>query len=187
MDLDYRQLDVLETERLHLRYVRKEDAPDLLKLYSNLRVIEYTEHHRPMESVDEAEWSIHFYRKGYLEQWMYRWAITFKGEDKLIGTAGLHRVNREHHHSALGYELHESYWNRGIATEVVGALIQYGFTSFDLHRIEAEIIPQNIASGRVLVKNGFQHEAIRRQRLFNKKKYHDIAIYGILRSDWLKK
>lgn len=181
---DYRFLDVIDTDRCRLRPINKGDARDILQLYSNPNVIRFTEHYQPMQTLDEAEWSIHFYRKGYAERWMYRWGITIKDVDVVIGTAGLHRVNREHHHSAIGYEIDEPYWNRGFTTEVVNSLVRYGFETFDLHRIEAELIPENLASARVLQKNGFRYEATRRQRLYNKRQFRDLDVYGILRHEW---
>ena len=186
MNWDYNQLDLIDTARCRLRPIQLSDAPALLRLYGNSNVIRYTEHKHPMQSIEEAEYSIHFYRKGYIDQWMYRWGVTLIDHDWVIGTAGLHRVNREHHFSMIGYEIHDSYWNRGLATEVVSALTDYGFRTFDLNRIEAELIAKNVPSARVLQKNRFQYEATRRQHLRKQREFFDIDVYAILRSEWMR-
>lgn len=186
MNWDYNNLDILESPRCRLRPIRSTDAPSLLRMYSNKAVIRYTEHHMPMQTLDEAEYSIHFYRKGYHEGWMYRWGVTLIAdtEDTIIGTVGLHRINHDHHYSNIGYEIDQPYWNRGLSTEIVGVLTHYGFQSLDLNRIEAELIPQNIASAQVLQKNGYRYEATRHQRLKKRDQFLDIDVYGILYADW---
>jgi len=184
MNQDYRRLDIISTPHCRLRPVRQSDAPAILKLYSNPNVIRYTEHHYPMQSIEEAYYAIQFYRKGYLEMWMYRWGVTLYGDDTVIGTAGLHRINRDHHFCSIGYEIDEPYWNQGFSTEIVKGLTTYGFTVSQLHRIEAELISQNGASARVLQKNGYQYEATRRQHLRKRRVYYDLDVYAILRPEW---
>jgi [ribosomal protein S5]-alanine N-acetyltransferase len=184
MNQDYNNLDIIDTPRCRLRPLRGSDAPAILKLYSNLNVVRFTEHHFPMQSIEEAYYSINFYRRGYVEMWMYRWGITLYGDDTVIGTAGLHRINRDHHFCSIGYEIDEPYWNQGISTEVVKYLTTYGFTISKLHRIEAELIPQNIASARVLQKNNYRYEATRREYLRKRRLFHDLDVYSILRPEW---
>lgn len=186
MQWDYNKLDIIYTPRCRLRPIRYTDAPALLRLYSNPHVIRFTEHHLPMQTVDEAQYSIHFYREGFREGWMYRWGVTLieSKVDRVIGTVGLHRINHDHKRCSIGYEIDKPYWNRGLSTEIVKALTDYGFDKFDLNRIEAELISQNTASARVLQKNGYQYEATRRQRLKKRTKYYDIDVYAILRKDW---
>jgi len=181
---DYANLDIILTPRCFLRPIYPADAPALLRLYGNPKVIRFTEHHIPMQSLQEAEYSIDFYRRGYDEGWMYRWGIALRDTDTIIGTAGLHRINHEHRFCNIGYEIDSPYWNKGLSTEVVKYLTGYGFRTFDLHRIEAELIPQNIASARVVQKNGYRYEATRRQRLRKRYRYYDIDVYGILRHEW---
>jgi ribosomal-protein-alanine N-acetyltransferase len=184
MNWDYSKLDIIQTPRCRLRPIYRADAPAILRLYGNPEVIRYTEHHFPMQSIEEAEYSINFYRKGYLEKWMYRWGVTLIPDDTVIGTAGLHRINRDHHYCSIGYEIDQPYWNQGLSTEIVKALTDYGFKESMLHRIEAELISQNIASARVLQKNGYHYEATRHQYLRKRRVFHDIDVYAILRPEW---
>ena len=186
MNWDYNNLINLSTSRCRLRPIRLSDAPALLRLYSNPAVIRYTEHHIPMQSIEEAEYSINFYRNGYAEGWMYRWGVTLAHDasDTLIGTVGLHRINHTHRRCSIGYEIDEPYWNRGYSTEIVQRLTTYGLNLLDMNRIEAELISQNIGSAKVLLKNGYRYEATRRQRLKKRLRLYDIDIYSLLRSDW---
>ena len=68
-------------------------------------------------------------------------------------------------------------------TEALIAVIDYAFESMDLNRIEAQHELTNPSSGRVMEKCGMQKEGVLRQRLYNKGKFVDVALYAILRSD----
>lgn len=65
----------------------------------------------------------------------------------------------------IGYFVGEPFWNNGIATEAVKLLLDYIIVHFDVVRIYAEVFEQNKASMRVLQKNSFYLEGIRRKAL----------------------
>ena len=50
-------------------------------------------------------------------------------------------------------------FGKGYTTEAIKVVLEYGFEQLDLHSMEAIIDPDNIASERVLQKNGFVKEA----------------------------
>lgn len=81
--------------------------------------------------------------------------------DKVIGSIGLNNVIWGAFCSAfLGYKLDQEFTGRGFATMAVDMMINYAFQELRLHRIEANVMPKNIASLRVLEKNGFVNEGI---------------------------
>lgn len=63
----------------------------------------------------------------------------------------------------LGYWIAEPFWGQGIATIAVGLMTQYVFDSFAINRIVAEVFDYNKASMRVLEKNGYYLESVRRK------------------------
>jgi len=68
--------------------------------------------------------------------------------------------------------------------EALPALISHGFGALELHRIEADIHPANIASERILTGLHFQREGHLRERWFVGGEISDSIIYGLLRKDW---
>lgn len=58
----------------------------------------------------------------------------------------------------MEYMLQPEYWNRGYATKIVGELLRIARKIPELHQIRAMMAPQNAASKRVLIKNGFAYE-----------------------------
>ncbi len=174
-------LPELETERLILRPLRMSDARDM---YAYARDEEVSRH---------VLWSAHTsisqtraFLRASIRQYRREpgsFAITLKGSGKMIGTVGFMWVNGEHRSAEVGYSLGKEYWNRGIMTEALRAVIAYGFDTLRLNRIEAQHEISNPASGRVMAHVGMQYEGILRQRLKNKGKFVDVALYAILRSD----
>lgn len=63
----------------------------------------------------------------------------------------------------LGYWIAEPFWNTGIATIAVGLMTNYVFENFAINRIVAEVFDYNKASMRVLEKNGYHLESVRRK------------------------
>ncbi|MGB1316409.1 MAG: GNAT family N-acetyltransferase, partial [Chitinophagales bacterium] len=63
-------------------------------------------------------------------------------------------------------------------------ILNFGFKVLNLNRIEADHFSENIASGTVLLKNNFTKEGIIREKRFENNKYHDVIVYGILKSEW---
>ena len=68
-------------------------------------------------------------------------------------------------------------------SEALSAVLNEGFMDLNLHRIEAQHEVDNPASGRVMEKCGMRKEGVLRQRLYNKGKFVDVALYAILKDD----
>src|SRR5690606_938234 len=85
-------------------------------------------------------------------------AITI--EDEFVGGIGLHPQNDIYRLNAeLGYWLAEPFWGQGIISKAIQEMIQYGFAKLPIQRIFARPFGSNLASQRVLEKNGFILEA----------------------------
>lgn len=82
----------------------------------------------------------------------------------------------------VGYWIGEPFWGQGIATEAVKQMVIYTFTYFDIVRLYAEVFEHNKASMRVLEKNGFYLEGVRRKAVFKQDKLMDDYIWVLLRT-----
>ena len=101
--------------------------------------------------------------------------------NKLIGHIALYAIKRLPYSSAfVGYSMDEHFTGRGITTEAVNLVLQLAFQSLNLHRVEAYIAPDNIASIKVIEKNGFQREGYLRKLLYINGQWIDHNLYAIL-------
>jgi ribosomal-protein-alanine N-acetyltransferase len=111
-----------------------------------------------------------------------QFAIEVSGE--VAGGVGLMLQEDVARHSAeIGYWLGQTYWGRGIMTDVVRRMTRYGFTSLDLYRVYALVFEWNPASRRVLEKAGYILEGRLRKAAIKDGQLLDQFAYAVTRHD----
>ena len=101
--------------------------------------------------------------------------------DRIAGTIALSNVARGPHESAnLGYWVAELFNGRGLATTSVRELIPIAFGDLGLHRLEAGTLVDNVASQRVLEKNGFEQVGIAHGYLHIGGAWRDHVLFQLL-------
>jgi ribosomal-protein-alanine N-acetyltransferase len=166
---------VLQSPRLILRMIHDSDASVIFRLYNDARVM-FQRGEPVFENELQAEKLIFSWRKLFAEENGLRWGITLKENDQLIGSVGFKKIVHQHRRADLGYELDPEYWNKGIMTEAVKLVTEYGLQKMNLHSIEANITPDHFASKRILEKNEFVLEAHYRENFYYNG-WWDSAIY----------
>lgn len=183
LHINFTPFHELETERLLLRRVVESDVNEVFALRSNAETMQYIP--RPLvTSNEEALEHIRMIEDKIVADEGINWAITLKGNSKLLGIIGHYRIKPEHYRSEIGYMLLPDYQGKGIITEAIKAVVAYGFDQMNLHSIEAIIDPANTASAMVLEKNGFVKEAHLRENECYNGKFLDTVIYGLLESEF---
>jgi ribosomal-protein-alanine N-acetyltransferase len=172
---------MLRTERLALIEITTEDVTEIFDIFSNDKVTRFYDFDS-FKSKDEALKIIKLFQKRFKNGIEIRWGITLKNTKKIIGTIGFNNF-QYNMIGKLGYDLNESYWNRGIITEALKIITEFGFKTLHIHRIEAEVIPENIASSIVLERNGYTKEGVMRDKGFWKNKHHTLILYSKLSTD----
>ena len=183
MEAFYGYMPTLETPRLRLRKLSMRDAQDIFDYSQDPQVARYVLW-EAQTSLSEARSYIRFMLRKYRLGEPASWGIEWKETGRIIGTIGFMWIQRDNAAAEVGYSLSRAYWNRGIMTEALSALLRYGFRSMNLNRIEAQHETENPASGAVMRKCGMQREGTLRQRLLNKGRFVDVELYAILRRDF---
>ncbi len=169
----------LETERLTLRRVDANDVNEIFALRSNPETMKYIP--RPLVKTNEDALELIATIDAKIEaNEGINWAITLKGNPKLIGFLGFYRTKPEHYRSEIGYMILPEYNGRGIVSEAIKKIVSFGFDEMKLHSIEAIIDPENFASEKVLQKNGFVKEAHLKENEYYEGRFLDSVIYSIL-------
>ncbi|MBQ6322683.1 MAG: GNAT family N-acetyltransferase [Lachnospiraceae bacterium] len=81
----------------------------------------------------------------------------------------------------IGYLLLTEHWSKGIMTEAVRQICDVAFSELDLVRITALVYEPNVASQRVLQKNGFVQEGIQKKAVYKNGQLYDLYLYGKLK------
>jgi [ribosomal protein S5]-alanine N-acetyltransferase len=170
----------LESDRLLLRQLSEHDVKEVFELRSNPETMKYIP--RPLVTdYDGALAHIKMINDKIESNEAINWAVTVKGDPKLLGIVGHYRIQWHNFRSEIGYMFLPECHGQGIATEVIKLLIDYGFDVMQMHSLEAVIDPKNGASARVLEKNGFVKEAHLLENEYYNGRFLDTVIYSLLR------
>lgn len=179
LTINFSPFPILETERLILRRVLPSDVKEMFELRSNPVTMKYIP--RPLlTNHEEALAHIQMMEDKIETNEGINWAITLKGDDKMIGVIGHYRIKPEHYRAEVGYMILPEYHGKGITTEAVQCVVDYGFNTMQLHSIEGVIDPENEASEKVLQKCGFVKEAHFKENEFYNGKFIDAVVYSKL-------
>lgn len=179
LSINFSPFPNLETERLLLRRVDVKDVNEIIALRSNPETMKYIP--RPLvKTTEDALEHIAMMDTKIENNEGINWAITQKGNPKLIGVIGHYRIKPEHYRAEIGYMLLPEFSGKGIISEAVKEVVKYGFKGMQLHSIEAVIDPENNASAKVLEKNGFVKEAHLKENEFFEGRFLDSVIYSLL-------
>jgi RimJ/RimL family protein N-acetyltransferase len=155
-------MSILETKRLLLREINKDDFQALFQMNSDPIIMKYVGDGSTRNSeqmAKELEMLIsHYIRKPGLGIW----ATILKDSNTFVGASGLVYYNNTSE-IEIGYRFLSQYWNNGYATEASLGLLKYGFENLHLRKIVSSAHPDNSASRRVMEKIGMQYIDIRIQ------------------------
>jgi len=173
----------LQTSRLRLRPFADSDANVLFRLQSDAHVLRYWDA-PPWTEHERAERFIAACRQMADEGTGARLAIDTASDGSFIGWCGLTRWNPDFRSASLGYCFDSAAWGRGYATEAARAVVQWGFETLDLNRVQAETDTRNVASASVLEKVGFVREGTLREDCIVNGEVSDSWVFGLIRRDW---
>lgn len=177
--MQYTEFKCLETERLILRDIRMEDIQEYYeRLCGDGDVCQYLLFD-PHQDIGESLQSIQEILEKYEEGKFYRWGITRKEEDTLIGVIGLVRIDENTDTCSFAYFLGCDYWGKGYGTEALKEVIRFAFEELQIQRIVADHMAENPASGVVMRKAGMVHIGTEKAKYEKAGRSHDAEVYEI--------
>lgn len=172
---------ILETERLLIRTLTREDAPIIQKYAGDRRI------------ADKTLSIPHPYPEGRAESWVEEllanpmpggpFALTLRIGGEFVGLMEL-GIRDDKLRAEVGFWIAPIYWGHGLCTEALRAMIDFGFQELNLLRIFAGHFSENPASGRVQNKAGMIKEGVHRMGAFRFGEPKDLVMYAITRPDW---
>lgn len=175
----------LESERLILRRFRDSDLAPFVAYRNDPEVARY----QSWDSFDERE-ARAFIREmasaqpGVPGDW-FQFAVESKETGGLVGDCALQVDGQEPYRAELGFTLAREHQGQGFATEAVSRLLDYAFTSLDLHRIFALADCRNKPSWALLERVGLRQEGHFLENVWFKGEWSDEYLYAVLEDEWL--
>ena len=176
--------EIIETKRLILKGLSPDEMNYIFKNCSKDEIKRILGH-RSEEAYQKEESK---YNNGYssYNRSFNLFLMTDKTSNTIIGRCGIHNWNAEHRRAEIGYVMEdERYKRKGLMTEALEAVIEYGFNEMNLNRIEALVGIGNVASLRLMEKFNFIKEGLLRQHHYAADKYEDSVFFSKLHHEYI--
>lgn len=179
----------LETERLILKRIKKSDAEEAFRNWTNdPKTARYVlwDVHKDVEVTKEL---FKIWEEEYKEPYTYKWVVYVKELGEIIGTIDVVRKNINTRICEIGYCYGSKYWNKGYGTEALKAVLEFLFNEVGFELIEIHHQEENIASGRVMQKAGLKYETTLRSRLIDKETGNraNLVVYSLTKEEFNNK
>ena len=171
----------LTTERFLLQQILPEDQTFIFEGLSHPEVILF--YGVRYDSFEATKSQMDWYEKNLLAGTGISWKIIDKTSGEKIGVVSFYYFQPEHKKAEIGFWIFPPYWNKGIVSEVLQTIIQYCQKEKGIHRLQAFVEEGNIASSRVLEKNGFAYEGMMKDCEIKNGKYISLLVYSLLSTD----
>jgi ribosomal-protein-alanine N-acetyltransferase len=177
------ELETLETQRLLLKKLTPETFAYMFANYPKEEVKRQLGLTTDEEFIKEKEKSDGGYTT--YDRTIAAFLMVSKETNEIIGRCGFHNWYKDHQRAELGYVImKEENKRKGYMGEAVAAILEYGFNTMNLNRIEACIGPVNIASQNVIKKFGFTREGYLRQHFIRNGEIGDTLIFSLLKEEY---
>lgn len=168
--------------KTRLREFQKSDGVDAFRIVGDHRVTHYLSFDSRDKAAAQAMIDGAVERARSQPRNEYYLAMTRADDDSLIGFCRLALSGVQA--AKLGYAVAADHWGQGFATDAVSIMLEFAFSTLDLHRVTAAIGPDNHASQAVMKRLGFKQEGVLRDHVFTNGAWRDSILYSILKQEW---
>jgi RimJ/RimL family protein N-acetyltransferase len=177
---------ILESDRLILNLLCKVsdeiDDEYIASIANDYDIAKYVGHRFPNPYTTESATEFKAYAKNSWEKESeYIFAIFEKETNLYIGNIGVAMDKENNIVSNLGYWLGKKFEGKGYMSEATKLMIDFSFNILKVRKIEAGVYEGNVGSQKVLEKNGFKIEGVKRKsHMFRTGEVLDNIIFGLL-------
>lgn len=176
---------LLETTRIKLRKMTREDTRMYHKWRNDMEVMYYTNPSLDVYSLESTEDFVENVILGASNAKSY--FIIDKESETPIGIVSLINIDYKNRNAECIIDIGEkNYWGKGYGSEGMKLILDYAFLELNLHRVSLKVFSFNDRAIHVYRKIGFQQEGQSRQSLYRNGKWYDIIHMGILQHEYLK-
>ena len=171
---------VIQGEKIYLRSITDdvEDTSHIIKWRNSENVRPFFIYQEPFTVENHEKWlnEVIFKKNGY------QFMVYDKSNDEMIGSTYFRDVDLVSSKAEFGFFIgEEEYKGRGIGTEILKLMTEFGFNQLHFNKIYARVFSDNKAYVNCFLKNGFVKEAYLRQEVFLRGQYRDIIFLAKFR------
>lgn len=169
-------------EKIYLRPVELTDVELFCRCANDPEVRYFFFIAFPTNTIRQKE----FIESLYKEKDLIFFTIVTKEEDVPIGQTAFHRIDLISRAAIFSIIIEPPYWSKGYGSEAVKLMVDYGFNTLNLNRIQLHVWSENERAIKAYLKAGFKKEGVLRQAMYHNNKYCDFWVMAILREDYFK-
>jgi ribosomal-protein-alanine N-acetyltransferase len=178
------QLPVLTGSGMTLRELRVSDAPALFALLSTEEVSRFIS--PPPSTIEGFERFITWAAREREAGTYLCFAVVPTGYDTAVGLFQVRQLDPTFGTAEWGFAIGSAFWGTGLFAQGAKLVIEFAFEVIGVHRLEARSAVENGRGNGALRKTGAIQEGILRKSFLRSGKYHDQALWTILRDDWFR-
>ncbi len=171
-------------EKIYLRGLELSDVSEIMKYWNNRELKQFLNAIAPHSIQEEEEWI----KKTWDERKngkSFLFGMVLLESDLYIGNVEVRILDTISRRGNLGIAIfNPEYWSKGHGTEAIGLILQYSFTTLNLHSVELEVFSNNPRAQQCYEKSGFKKTGVRREALFSNGSYIDIYLLDITKKEW---
>ena len=150
----------LENDKVIIRKMDSNDVTALSEISNNDNVYKYIPPFLYKKSNKTLETAIkNFGGRDFEKKKLIIAGIYLKDNpDRLVGLAEMFDYKKRENKITVGYRLNEAYWNKKIASNALKLMMEYLVYEAGITTLKAFVMPENLYSSKILLKNGFVKE-----------------------------
>ena len=159
--------NTIETDRLILRRLVLDDAYLMYNNWCSDPLVALYVTWDVHENIDVTKKLLDIWVPNYKNDNFYLWGVYAKEDKTLIGSIDI-RIVDNNDFGEIGYCYGKKWWGKGLGTEALKAVLDYGFNNIGLYMLTAKHLAENPASGKVMQKCGMKYDATIRSGYISK-------------------
>ncbi|MDO4799544.1 MAG: GNAT family protein [Bacillota bacterium] len=177
---------MLKGKLVRLREMRREDADPIRKLINDEDVLYFIRNEVPFPFTEKDEEQ--FIEGISATKDQYNFGIESLRTGQLIGACGFNQVSWKNRWAECGIFIGEKeLWGHGYGSDAIRLLLRFAFEEMNLHRVMVGVFSFNERALMSYEKCGFVREAVLREHIFKRGRYHDLIMMGMLKQEYLER
>ena len=170
---------ILQGKQVRLRAVERADLPLAVQFLNDPDVLLWFGKLAPLGMEDEITWYERMRQDDHVINFAMEVAVRY------VGGCGLINIDHVHRRAEMGVFVGDkSLWGRGVGSEAITLVMDYGFDYLNLHRIYLRTFAGNTRAIRVYEGLGFQHEGRFRDAEWRHGRWQDMLYMSVLEAEW---
>jgi RimJ/RimL family protein N-acetyltransferase len=174
---------MIDGNNIYLTKINKNDMEYIYNWFSDVEFLKYYDYIPPIPlSKEEVDKIFNEYES---KEESIVFAVKLKKNNNIIGIAGFDDIIKSNETATFFIGIGDRNMRKnGYGKETLNLLLEYGYETLNLHRIQLNVLEFNTSAIILYEKAGFKKEGIFREFVLRNNKRYNLLLYGLLKHEW---